>query len=505
MALVLPASAQAALIVHTNDVLGELEPCGCRSNPQGGLPRKANWLKTLGSQSLLQLDAGDLLFPTDTIPDLLLEQSKVQAEFQLRALDLLKHDAVVPGEKDFAAGFKVFQELRKKSRVKFLAANLKPKKGGSAFESSALFTRKDPSGKAVRIAVLGLVGDELAWPNELKASSPVAAAKKAVPALRKQADLVVALTHQGYEKDVALAKAVPGIDLIVGGHSQSFLQKPVKEGRTWIFQSSFRNQYVGSIPVPFDGKGYQLTSLDAGYDSPAGATTEMDKLIGGFKSAIDAINSRNEVSLAARSVTAESRQRLRTFPACAQCHLKQFDFWRKTNHANAFAPLVQKQQPRNKECLSCHSVGLGLPQGYSDVTRLVFASRPGESEGERVEEPLSQDDTLAFLSAVHKSSSLDEPVKARAADTQSLPLRDALSVVPRAWASVQCENCHAPGGDHPFAGEFSKKVEASRCVTCHTEDKAPAWYAKPGQLDTAVFRRKLNEVTCPAGELPAEE
>src|SRR4051812_1414818 len=75
-------SAHGATLIYSNDVLGEVEPCGCRTNPTGGMARKANFLETLKAKpetgEFLQLDAGDLLFPTDTIPDALVKQSELQ-------------------------------------------------------------------------------------------------------------------------------------------------------------------------------------------------------------------------------------------------------------------------------------------------------------------------------------------------------------------------------------------------------------------------------------------
>jgi hypothetical protein len=62
------APERAATIVHSNDVYAEIEPCGCRNHPQGGMARKANYLKRLADKSVLQLDAGDLLFSTLPVP-----------------------------------------------------------------------------------------------------------------------------------------------------------------------------------------------------------------------------------------------------------------------------------------------------------------------------------------------------------------------------------------------------------------------------------------------------
>src|SRR5262249_30233363 len=76
-----------------------------------------------------------------------------------------------------------------------------------------------------RVGVIGLVTDELPtrttkdnW-STCRVESPLAAAKRLVPIVRRKCDVVVLLTHVGVEVDAAIAGAVPGIDLVVGGHS----------------------------------------------------------------------------------------------------------------------------------------------------------------------------------------------------------------------------------------------------------------------------------------------
>jgi hypothetical protein len=510
------AAASAVRIVHSNDVLGELEPCGCRENPLGGLARKANWLRKLAPDPLIQLDAGDLLFSTLPVPEALARQARLQASYMLKALDQLGHDAAVPGEKDFALGVATFDALRKGTKVRFLAANLKRRKGGAFLPPYALLERKLPgSGKGVRVAVLGLVGEALPWPVELRATPALAAARALVPQLRKRADWVVALTHQGFEKDRELAAAVPGIDLVIGGHSQSFLQTPTvvanAKGAAWLLQSSFRNQYVGNLRLerPLTEAGYALTGLDAGLDSPAEAPGPMDALVREFRTAIAQLNSEETEQLEAEARagphgTAPSAGKFHTFPRCAECHLKQFDFWRRTPHARAFHALFAKGDHKNKECLSCHSVGLGDPQGFQDVQRLAEAK-----SGDQVH-PVQAERLDSFLEAMRGARDLDTrvplPHPSPSGGPGELPLRQAIGSLERSWTPVQCESCHQPGRDHPFSGAYAKKVVDQRsCFACHTTERAPAWYGKDGRLNQDAFAARRAKVTCPAGELREED
>jgi hypothetical protein len=495
----MPSLARAEIvIVHSNDVLGEIEPCGCRSNPLGGMARKANLLAGIEKKdAVIQLDAGDLLFPSDSLPPMLEKQSERQAEYLLKAMDQLHHDAGVPGEKDFALGWKTFEKLRAHTKVKFLAANLSLAKGGKAFEPYAIFKRKDDQGKTVRVAVIGLVGDDLQWPKALKVSPPIEAAKKQIAALRGKADFIVALTHEGLDADKELATAVPGIDIIIGGHTQSFLQQSLKVNGAQIYQSSFRNQYIGIIPLthPIDFKDYQLIGLDPAYDSPEGKPGTMDLLVKKFKTDVAKLNLDDSAATEAQLEKSglNKAPKFQTWPRCAECHLEQYDFWRKTPHARALDPLVRADQSANKECLSCHTVGLGDPSGLIDIAKLA------EVRDEKGVHTLPVPQLNLFLKAMAEAKDLETPISLTPED-KPVPLQQVLNRLDHAWTPVQCENCHTGAQDHPFTPGLSKQVAVTRCVQCHTPERAPAWYLKDGKLNEAFATEKIKAMSCPANK-----
>ncbi len=86
------------------------------------------------------------------------------------------------------------------------------------------------------MALLGLTTPELTTATHprnavgVSVEEPVSVARRLVPTLREQAELVVVLSHLGLADDRRLAAAVPGIDLIVGGHNHHVLAQPAMEG-----------------------------------------------------------------------------------------------------------------------------------------------------------------------------------------------------------------------------------------------------------------------------------
>jgi hypothetical protein len=313
---------------------------------------------------------------------------------------------------------------------------------------------------------------------------------------------VIALTHQGLDQDEALAKAVSGIDVIIGAHTQSFLQSPPEINHTLVVQSSFRNQYVGMLPLtrPLKVENYKLVGLDPSYDSPAQAPSAMDDLVKEFKTAVAELNMHEEAEQNAHQISStpsNTGTKFHTFPRCAECHLKQFEFWRKTPHARALEPLIAAKQAQNKDCLSCHTVGMGDPQGFEFVTRLAEVHQGEETTAMPV------DELHLYLKQMTEASSLETPVKLTP-KSQPVALRQSLNSLSRSFTPVQCENCHQPGREHPFSGTYSKQVDTTQtCLKCHTPERAPEWY-KGNEPDWKVIEGKRARMTCPAGELTTE-
>ena len=94
------------------------------------------------------------------------------------------------------------------------------------------------------------------------------AARRAVEDLRREGvDLVVGLVHLGLAETFPgaltspqLAERVPGIDVLVDGHTHSYIEEPLRVGRTWIITASHSGRYVGRGRLFF--RGTRFTGMD---------------------------------------------------------------------------------------------------------------------------------------------------------------------------------------------------------------------------------------------------
>ena len=214
------ALAQLALtILHTSEHHGTLQPIDRGPfKGLGGVARRAALIEQVRKETrhVLLVDSGDLLVGTAM-------SSVFRGVPDIAALNLMGYDAVAAGNHDFDFGIGHLRDLQKKARFPFLCTNARPKDPGVCQR----FVIKSVG--PLRIGLLGLIGKS-SYPDmfnrtairELEFHDPIAAAKAVVAEFRERVELLVAITHQETEEDLALAKAVPALDVIIGGHTLGF-------------------------------------------------------------------------------------------------------------------------------------------------------------------------------------------------------------------------------------------------------------------------------------------
>ena len=217
-----------------------------------------------GGHSLL-LDGGDV---NTGVP----ESDLQDAVPDFKGMNLLGYQAMAVGNHEFDKPLGVLKMQRDLAQFPMLSANIY-EHGKRMFDPYKVFTVG-----GLRIGVMGFTTEDtykLVLPENVKNiefRSVTAEAAKVVPELRAKADVVIAATHMGhYENgnsgtqspgDVELARAVKGIDLVVGGHTQNpacmkaenvldraYVPgtecKPDRQNGTWIVQAHEWGKYVG--------------------------------------------------------------------------------------------------------------------------------------------------------------------------------------------------------------------------------------------------------------------
>jgi 5'-nucleotidase len=132
----------------------------------------------------------------------------------------------------------------------------------------------------VKIGIFGLMGRDAAekspFASPVKFGDPIGISKEMVKVLREKekVDMVICLSHSGVindksrSEDEILAKEVQGIDVIVGGHSHTRLEKPIVINSTLVVQASSYGKCVGVLDLIWEKgkvqlKNYRLIDIDA--------------------------------------------------------------------------------------------------------------------------------------------------------------------------------------------------------------------------------------------------
>ena len=254
--------AATLTILHTNDLHAHLSsfPDPYLGQEAGGIAKLSTLIQQArqANPHTLLLDAGDRFSGTTL-------SSLFQGEAELVFSCLLGYDAMALGNHDFDFGQERLRYLRQRlAHPPMIAANIYWEKDGRPFVDPYL--RKEIGG--LRILILGLSTPETPFSTRPAnvAGLTFAPPAQSLRAVLKQAkgtyDLLIVLSHLGYEEDRALAQEVSGIDLIVGGHSHTKIETLERVGSCIIVQAFQWGLYLGRVDLELQGK--KITRAKAG-------------------------------------------------------------------------------------------------------------------------------------------------------------------------------------------------------------------------------------------------
>jgi 5'-nucleotidase len=255
-------------ILHTNDTHSHIDPFPENHSKyanKGGINNRKAIVDSIRKQeeNVLLLDAGDIFQGTPYF-------NMYGGELEMKAMSAIGYDAGTMGNHDFDGGIEGFHKALPLANFPFLCSNYD--------FSDTILNQKTIPFKIFRkgnlkIGVFG-IGVELdglvskALYKETKYNDPIKVAKKYADILKNdyKCNLVVCLSHLGYSPkqnkmcDTVLAKETTNIDLIIGGHTHTFLPEPEmhknKLGKAVLInQVGWAGIMLGRIDFYFDRKG----------------------------------------------------------------------------------------------------------------------------------------------------------------------------------------------------------------------------------------------------------
>jgi 5'-nucleotidase len=250
------------VILHTNDTHSQIDPFPA-NHPKypnrGGVARRAKLIDDIRAQEehVLLLDSGDIFQGTPYF-------NLFHGELEMKLMSAMQYDAATMGNHDFDIGLDGFLQAKKFANFPFLCANYD--------FSNTILKDQTQAYKIFRKAGLkiGVFGIGIQLNGLVSADNfgrtiyldPIVTANKTAKELHeKGCDFIICLSHLGYSysdakkpSDVRLAAENEHIDLILGGHTHTFMEAPTvhrnKQAKdTLIHQVGFAGLFLGKIEV----------------------------------------------------------------------------------------------------------------------------------------------------------------------------------------------------------------------------------------------------------------
>ncbi|MEJ7694619.1 metallophosphatase [Daejeonella sp.] len=264
------------VFLHTNDVHSRIDPFpmdGSRNQGMGGVAPRASLIKKIRGEekNVLLLDAGDIFQGTPYF-------NFYGGELEIKMMSMMAYDAGIMGNHDFDNGIEGFHKQLPHADFPIINSNYD-------FSDTLLNGKTQPykifKKDGLKIGVFAL-GIELAglvnkqqYGNTIYLD-PLAKALEMEKLLKldHRCDLIVCLSHLGYKynsskvSDVMIAKSTNYIDLIIGGHTHTFMDKPdsirnLKGAETLVNQVGFAGINLGRIDFIFHRKNAQKISYSS--------------------------------------------------------------------------------------------------------------------------------------------------------------------------------------------------------------------------------------------------
>lgn len=252
------------VILHTNDTHSRIDPFpldGSRNQGLGGAARRAALVNRIRASqpNVLLLDSGDIFQGTPYF-------NFFKGEIEFKTMSSMRYDVATLGNHDFDNGVNGWVDMQEFADFEWVNSNYDVSRSAMA-PFVRPWTIREVGGIRIGILGVGIDFDRLVLPalhEGVTYNDPVVAARRAAEQLQNEGcDVVICLSHLGHwprddrPSDPAIAHEVPAIDMVLGGHSHTFLDEPQvirhSSGRVAIVnQVGFAGIRLGRVDLVFD-------------------------------------------------------------------------------------------------------------------------------------------------------------------------------------------------------------------------------------------------------------
>lgn len=314
----------------------------------------------------------------------------------LNSYNFMGYQALGLGPTDLQLGVETLQDLEKEARFPFLCANLVDKATKKPLFRPCIVV--EVSG--LRIGLYSVMMSEMnetyskrVIPNA-ELLDPEKVTRELVPELKKSSDLVIALSHLNVDANERILSSNPGIDALVD---------PLARAGTkaiWVSENEYCVPINGTPLLRIDGQGSRLGLFEMYFDKGAkkfsaylGHDVPLEPHIMRHPELIRLVEEYEHGRTLPYTIDFDpAKVRLSEEflgeETCATCHQEQYEYWKGTKHAHAFASLEKDGSQARGDCIGCHSFGYGVT--FADTKSVgkfkevqcesCHGSKPGHAE-----------------------------------------------------------------------------------------------------------------------------
>ncbi|MCC6809431.1 MAG: hypothetical protein IT381_18530 [Deltaproteobacteria bacterium] len=250
-------------IVYMSNRHAAVAPCHCDSAPLGGVDRQAGAIADLRkkNRAVLVLDGGDNFFESP-------EQAKAadamsRAELLADALDRMRPDLMMAGERDFLRGGPVLRELGLRAKAAWVASNVMPPVDKPSMFKPYLLAKLGEQ----RVLVLAVYAKST-FPKPLAdekytLQDPIEAIERLLAMYKSYADLIVVVAHTDGQTEEKIATKVQGVSIVLNGHEGRLQFGTRAYGDVQSLAAGNLGKYLVHVDLRYKGV---LPKLEAGMD-----------------------------------------------------------------------------------------------------------------------------------------------------------------------------------------------------------------------------------------------
>nr|WP_058303339.1 bifunctional UDP-sugar hydrolase/5'-nucleotidase [Gorillibacterium timonense] len=242
------------VILHTNDLHSRFEQ----------MPKIASMLNRIrrekdGTAHVLAVDCGDHMDRA------FIETEATRGWANVAVMNRMKLDAALPGNNEgLTFTLSELGAVYQKAELPVICANLLDSMKGTPPDWMHPYQLLQAG--RLTVAIIGVTAafadfyQQLGW----DALDPIETVSRIVPIVRGAADVVILLSHLGLSQDRQLVQKVPGIDILLGGHTHHLLETPLLENGTLICGAGKFGTHVGRVELVYDHDKRKICQLSGG-------------------------------------------------------------------------------------------------------------------------------------------------------------------------------------------------------------------------------------------------